>query len=268
MVTFMSGSELVKIEIIKSPDYYFNAQSKSLESRLENVKLSEEEEKDISTAHTKKLIRDKALGFFKVGEIISEIINWNESVDEDIKEAKKEYLLAQYFDKNDRNEMALSNIKDFLSNAQGNTLFNKILRILDDTPPDVELSNHLSNALRYIINSNFEALFEEHKYALSQIEKLTPQALTILSDNNSWPLIPLGSYSASGSKVTSDWLTEFTKTYAASKRINDSQIINRISHSINELISMRLIEAHLTQESGASCTMTGVGKALLPYISI
>ncbi|WP_208431179.1 hypothetical protein, partial [Klebsiella spallanzanii] len=83
----MSGSELVKIEIIKSPDYYFNAQSKSLESRLENVKLSEEEEKDISTAHTKKLIRDKVLGFFKVGEIISEIINWNESVDEDIKEA-------------------------------------------------------------------------------------------------------------------------------------------------------------------------------------
>lgn len=56
-----------------------------------------------------------------------EIINWNESVDDDIKEAKKEILFAQYFDKNDGNEIALTNIKDFLSNTQGNTLFNKIL---------------------------------------------------------------------------------------------------------------------------------------------
>lgn len=266
MVNLMPGNDLVKTEIIKYPDYYFNAQSKSLDSRLENIKISEEEENEISKNHAKKFIRDKALGFFKVGELISEIIKWNESVDEDIKEAKKEYLLAQYFDKNDRNEMALTKIKEFLSNAQGNTLFNKILRILDDTPPDMELSKHLSNALKYIVNNNFQDLFEEHKYALGQIEKLTPQALTILSDNDSWPLIGLGSYTANGSKVTSDWLTHFTQAYADSKKIEDPKITNRISHSINELISMRLIEAHLVQERRASCNMTEIGVMILSYI--
>lgn len=263
----MSRKDLVEIEIIKSPEHYFNAQSKSLESRLDEVKISKEEENEISKSNLKKFIRDKTLGIFKVGEIISEIINWNEKVDEDIKEAKKQYLLSQYFDRNDRNEIALNSIKEFLSNAQGNTLFNKILRILDDTPPDRELSNHLANALNYIASSDFKGLFEEHKYALSQIEKLTPQSLTILSDSNSWPIIKLGNYTASGSRVTSDWLVEFTNAYALSKQIDNHQITKRISHSINELISMRLIEAHLTQEGGARCNITDVGKILLPYIS-
>lgn len=263
----MSKNELTKLEIIRNPSYYFNAQSKSLEARLDSVKLSKEEESEIASSSVKKFIRDKALGLFKVGEIISEIINWNESVDEDIKEAKKQHLLAQYFDKSDRNEIALTNIKDFLSNAQGNTLFNKILRILDDTPPDLELSHHLSNALRYIVNSNFSALFEEHKYALGQIEQLTPQALTILSDNKSWPSMEMKSYSSNGGKITSDWLDNFSSAYANNKNITDHQVINRISHSVNELISTRLVEAHLIRERNAQCHVTEIGKALLPYIN-
>lgn len=263
----MSKNELVKLEIINNPSHYFNAQSKSLEARLDSIIISKEEEDKIASSNVKKFIRDKALGFFKVGEIISEIINWNESVDEDIKEAKKQHLLAQYFDKNDRNEIALTNIKDFLSNAQGNTLFNKILRILDDTPPDLELSHHLSNALRHIVNSDFIALFDEHKYALGQIEQLTPQALTILSDNKSWPSMEMNSYSSNGGKITSDWLDSFSSAYAANKNINDYQVVNRISHSVNELISTRLIEAHLVRERNAQCHVTEIGKALLPYIA-
>ncbi|MDV6343149.1 hypothetical protein [Nitrosomonas sp. Is37] len=263
----MSKGELIKKEIIGYPDYYFGAQSKSLEDRLENVKLSVEEEREIQSQHAKKFIRDKVLGLFKLGEIVSEIINWNESVDEDLKEAKKEYLLSQYFEKNDQNEKALSQLKDFLSSPQGNTLFNKILRILDDSPPDMELANHLSSALQHIVSNSFYQLFEQHKYALSQIEKLTPQALTILSDHRGWPLINLGSYSANGTKVSSDWLIEFTDTYCRAKNVLDQGMITRVRHSINELISTRLIEAHLTGQSGARCVVTPVGETLLPYIN-
>lgn len=263
----MSKGELIKKEIIKHPDHYFGAQGKSLDARLENVKLSDEEQKEIASQHTKKFIRDKFLGIFKIGEVISEIINWNESVDEDLKEAKKEYLIAQYFDKNDQNEQALHQLKMFLTSPQGNTLFNKILRILDDSPPDMELSDHLSSSLQYIVLNGFSQLFEQHKYALAQIEKLTPQALTILADNQAWPLIELGTYSASGTKISSDWLVEFTEVYCKSKKISDEGIITRVRHSINELISTRLIEAHMAEERSARCVITQVGKTLLPYIN-
>jgi len=263
----VTKGQLIKKEIISYPEHYFGAQSKTLDARISEVNLSEEEVNEISSDHTKKFIRDKALGLFKIGEIVSEIINWNESVDEDLKEAKKEYLLAQYFEKNDQNENALSQIKEFLSSPQGNTIFNKILRILDDTPPDLELSNHLSSTLQYIVQNDFERLFEEHKYALSQIEKLTPQALTIIADYNSWPLITLGSSTSSGSKITSDWLFEFTHAYCESKNIYDQGLKNRVQHSINELISTRLIEAHRTESGKAKCAVTDVGRGLLPYVN-
>ena len=263
----MSSGELIKREIISHPEHYFNAQKKTLDARINEVQLPNDVQSEITSNHAKKFIRDKALGLFKVGEIISEIINWNESVDEDLKQAKKEYLLAKYFEKNDKNDQALSEIKYFLTNAQGNTLFNKILRILDDTPPDLELANHLSAALKYMVENSFSHLFEQHKYALSQIEQLTPQALTILSDRNAWPLITLGSYSANGGKVTSDWLIEFTQVYAKSKGISDVNTISRVRHSINELITGRLIEAHLFAERQARCSVTQVGELLIPYIN-
>lgn len=262
----MTQGLLIKKDIINYPQHYFVAQSKSLDARIAEVNLTEDEITSITVGHTKKVIKDKLLGVFKIGEIVSEIINWNSAIDEDLKEAKKEYLLAQYFEKNDHNEHALSQITAFLSSPQGNTIFNKILRILDDTPPDIELSDHLSSALQYIIQNDFERLFEEHKYALAQIEKLTPQALTIMADFEQWPLIRLGSSTSTGTKITSDWLFEFTNAYCESKNIHDASLVNRVQHSINDLISSRLIEAHRTDSGSAKCMIADVGKSLLPYI--
>ena len=259
-------SKLVKKEIISSPTYYFSSQSKTLEHRLENIKLSDDEEEKIAAKYAEKTIRDKTLGLFKIGEIINSIINWNDDVDKDIREAKKEFLLANYFERTEKNEVAISSLKNFLTNPQGNTIFNKILRIFDDSPPDLELAKHLSSALKYIVSSDFVSMFEKHKYALSQIEQLTPQALTILSDFKNWPLLQLRSYSSSGPKITSDWLSEFTGAYSSSKRIIDGDTIERVRHSINELISGRMIEAHLVGDKTAKCVITRIGELLIPYI--
>ena len=262
----MSDGEMIKKEILNEPEYYFAAQEKSLDARIDKVRLSEEAEVEITKSKAKKLVRDKVLGIFKIGEIVSEFLNWNESLDEDLREAKKEYLLAEYFEKNENNTLAISELRKFLSSPQGNTLFNKILRVLDDSPPDIELAKHLSSALQYIVKADFYKLFEQHKYALSQIERLTPQALSILADYRSWPMLSLGSYSANGSKVTSDWLMEFSQAYATKKGIHESEMQNRVRHSINELISARFIEAHLVGEKRAQCKVTSVGHSMLPYI--
>jgi len=261
------SNNLMKRDIIEYPIEYFALQNKTLDEKLNNIVLSKEEEEKIVKKHSKNVIRDKMLGLFKIGEFVNTIINWNENIDKDIKEAKKEFLLVEYFNKNEQNEHSIQELKTFLTNPIGNTLFNKILRILDNTPPDKELSNHLSNALNYIINNDFQGLFEQHKYALSQIEHLTPQALTILADYQSYPIINLGTYSSNGGKITSDWLIEFTNSYVNKKNIYDDNITNRVKNSINELINKRFIEAHLFKEKQANCKTTHLGKELIPYIT-
>lgn len=263
----MKNKKLI-ISPVQSPEKYYESKEFSLDERLSKISLSNDENDKINTEHSKKFVRDKVLGFFKVGEIISEIINWNEAVDEDVKKAKKEYLLSVYFNKNEKNEKSIESLKYFLTNPVGNTLYNKIVRILDDTPPDVRLSEHLACALNYIVKNNFKDLFEEHKYALSQIEILTPQALSILSDYEKFPIINLGGQQTSSrGKLTSDWLSEFTQEYVNSKSIKDEKITNRIKHSIHELISSRLIEAHLFEENKAKCVVTDLGSDLILYIT-
>lgn len=264
---FKDMSNIIKKDIVTSPEIYFDTQKKGLDQRLEKVKLTKEEEDAIIASKTTKTIRDKVLGLFKVGEVINTILNWNEEIDGDIKEAKKEYLLASYFDKTDQTEDAIGKIKQFLTNPQGNTLFNKILSILDNTPPDIELTDHLATVLQHIVNSDFASLFEDHKFALNQIEMLTPQALTILSDYKRWPAWQLTSYSSNGPRLTSHWLPDFVNVYSASKGITDPSMKAKISHSMNDLIKNRYAEGMLTtQKLVAAAFLTDIGKLVVKYV--
>jgi hypothetical protein len=260
------NESLITREVIQSPEDHLYCQASTLDQLIDSMRLSEAEQTNCAAKHARKVIRDKALGLFKFGEIINTLLNWNDTVDKEIREKKKEMLLATYFERTNRNEYALISIKNFLTNLQGNTLFNKVLRILDDYPPDMELVGHLSSALKCIIDTDFVAMFEKHKYALSQIEQFTPQALTILADHRTWPIIQLGSYSSDGPRVTSDWLSEFTDAYGSSKSVSDRDTIARISHSISELTTRRIIEANLIGNDNAKCTITKIGRLILPYV--
>lgn len=148
----------------------------------------------------------------------------------------------------------------------GNTLFNKILRILDDTPPDADLIKYLVNALEYVIDSDFVNMFEGHKYALALLEQQTPQALTILADYRSWTDFPLSLTISTAGKITSDWLEAFIGPYVKSKGISDSRVIERIRNSMNELITKRFVEAVSLADNRAKAQLTDMGNLLLRYI--
>ena len=138
---------------------------------------------------------------------------------------------------------------------------------MDNTPPDIELTNHLANALHHIINTDFISLFEDHKYALNQIEILTPQALSILSDYKHWPNWHLTSYSSNGNRLTSDWLPDFVNAYTTSKRIFDSAIKTKISHSMNDIVKSRYAVGLLTtQQSTAAAFLIEIGEIIVKYI--
>lgn len=255
--------------IAKNPQNYLQVQGKSLEARLEEFKLDEEKEKEIIAEKTLTTVVEKSLGLLGgFGDAVVAILNWNEEVNQDLGEAKKMLLLEQYLNKADDQEKAIKMLKDFLVNPQGNTLFNKVLRIMDDSPPDQELMAHLSSALKQIVEyGNFDALFDQHKYALAQIERLTPQALTIISDYEAWPPVRLGATISFGPKVTTDWYSEFTTAYCQVKGVTDDNKFKRVMHSVIELQRQGFMEAFNGESDMAHCRLTHVGYDLLPYIS-
>lgn len=247
---------------------YLQVLGKTLDDRLENITLDKKQENEIKKDRVIDVVKDKGLSSFGfVGDIITAILNWNDDVNQDLTEAKKMILLEQYFNKVDEHTKAVEMLSCFLKNPQGNTLFNKILRIIDDSPPDPDLTEHLSTVLKKMIEKgNFEELFEQHRYALGQIERLTPQAITIIADYRNWPPIQLGASFAFGPKVTSDFYSEFTAAYSQVKEIRDPNKIKRIQHSVIELQNLGLMEAYNAENRQTLCQLTDVGLDLLKYI--
>ena len=254
-------------QIIESPDVFLATEGKRLEDRLKKISIGINEH-EIIKRQTGKTIRDSVLGSIPLGQAVSAILNWNENIDADIENAKKNKLLELYFEKSDEHDQSIYQMKRLLSNPQGNTLFNKILQIIGDSPPDVELIKHLSSSLKYVADSDFVKLFETHKYSLSQIEKLTPQGLSILSDYSNWPKFDLKSYSANGGRITSDWLNDFVRIYAPMKGIKDPALSGRLLHSLNDLHSYRLVDAWLVtqRDSQAHLVLSGVGQSIASYL--
>ncbi|QBP43170.1 hypothetical protein [Paenisporosarcina antarctica] len=256
------------IFIAKNSGEYLQVTGKTLDKRLESINLDEKHEEEIMKEHSFKVIRDKGLSLFgAVGDVISTVLTWNEEVNQNITEAKQLILLEQYFNKVDEQAKGVKMLSELLKNPQGNTLFNKILRIIDDSPPDPELTEHLSTVLKKIIEEgNFEELFERHRYALGQIERLTPQAITIIADYQNWPSIQLGTSISFGPKIKSDFYTEFTQAYSQLKHITDINKLKRIQHSVVEIQNIGLMEAYNAADGKTLCQLTDVGRDLLVYI--
>lgn len=254
--------------IITQTGTYLETQSKTFQARLDEIQLNSEDEDKIIADTSLKVLRDNTLGLFKIGQVISNVLNWNEEIEGEISEAKKSLLLEQFFYKVDEQEESLSKLKAFITNPQGNTIFSKVLRILDDSPPDQELINHLSSVLKYIVEkNNFSKLFEQHRFALAQIEQLTAQALTVLSDYNNFPKFKLASSMSFGPKVTSDWNLEFVTAYCESKGITNPEQVIRVSHVVGQLQKQGYIEAIKNGEDLCTCEVSKVGRDLLVYIA-
>lgn len=256
------------IFIAENTDKYLETIGTTLDERIEKIKLSDQQQADILKEQSLKVVLDKGLSLFGVvGDVISTMVTWNDDVNKNLNDAKKFILLEQYFNKVDEQGEAVEILSEFLKNPQGNTLFNKILRIVDDSPPDPELTGHLSTVLKKIVESgHFEELFEQHRYALGQIERLTPQAITIISDYKQWPPIQLNTSVSFGAKITSDFYTEFTLAYSQLKGIVDTHKLKRIQHSVIEIQRLGLMEAFNADKNQTLCKLTDVGEDLLLYI--
>jgi hypothetical protein len=191
-------------------------------------------------------------------------------VNEEVEQAKRDHLLLSYVNKSEDHTQAIEQIRKLITSPEGNVLFNKILWILDDNPPDPELSDHLAAAMRQIANSDFGHLFGDHKFALGIIARTTPAALSILADADRWPIFTMGFQSTSGGLVTNDWVPDFTGVYA--RLLGLSAQSSRVGNAVAELRQTGLLEARSRPDpTGHIKTLAGlawtpVGATVAQYL--
>lgn len=246
-------------------------ESQTLQSQLDKIRLSDEEIRQITKRKTFETLRKEGLNILgPLGIVTNTVMEWHANMEKDIKKLKEQKLLEGYFQRTEDQLNTINKLKDFVTDPYGFTLFSKIRMILNDTPPDSRLIDHLSTVLtNIIVEGQFEMMFVESKYVLNQIEKLTVQSLTIISEAKSWPSFELKASTYFGGKVSSDFHKEFGKAIASQKEITDDIIVERVIHSIRELQNANLLEAYAMEGSKVNqceCRLTNTGKEILKYL--
>ncbi len=249
-----------------------------IEDKLDNIILSEIEVQEVKEKVIGRTFLSVILESIGLGGVVK-VFETSEKIENEINERKKSYLMASYFSEIDNMEGEIQKLKTFVSDPVGNTLFNKIIRIVNINPPNKEYVILFSKILKKITNSDFQKLFSTHIYALNQIEKLTPQALIVLADFKSWPEYNIGNYASQGGVISTVWTEEFSEHYASYKLITDGSMKRRIAHSIKELLRNDLIQSYIQGErdskelssmkessSKAVCDFTDLGRDVVEYI--
>lgn len=266
----MSGKDKKKKSLVLKNSKNPLEKSKDFNDYISQVEITPEKEAKIREEFLLKEVADGVIDILPAGKIINTILKSQEKAEEIIREKKEEFLLAQYFSKTTDNTESIKQLKDFLTNPFGVSIFNKILQITDNTLPDPNLLHHLSNALTKVIRSkDFENLFDKHKYVLSRIEILSSQALTLLSDYETWPDFQLENVVAYGGKIANDWVSAFVKEYSIKKKISDPEKFIRVKICLKELERHDLISAQIINPPNKiRVTLTAAGNEIVEYINI
>lgn len=248
---------------------------------LNDTLIPQSEIESIQITESGKTIRETLLSLGgTLGESINKLFDLNERIDEKIRNRKKEYLLIRLYENSNRNYEIIDKLKTYLINPQFSILFNKLIRILNDGTDNKAYIDKLSLVLKHIIDrGDFSKEFEDHKYILDQIERLSPQAIIILADYRNWPefIIEAPYESDKQGFATSEWIDTFSPKYAAKRNIQFDYRLNNILRELdrNNLIRCQLLDqqGHSTfgsiQEAinSATCVVTGLGEEITAYIT-
>jgi hypothetical protein len=172
---------------------------------------------------------------------LGRLIEWSEKVDQGVKEQKLHTLLRKYSERFSSQAETVTKLKFLTATTSGKVLLSKVIRLLDNMA-DEESIDLLANTLKNITNSEIEKKFEEHTYILSQIDRLTPQALVILSRYEDWKDCSLsGTTTTSKHTVLGDWDSQIALFLAGKIGVTASDIKLRMAHSFWELESTGMV---------------------------
>jgi hypothetical protein len=224
-------------------------QEDKIDAILNEIPIPEDKLAEIASQETGGTIRDLVFNYLGIAHLTN-LFNLGERINKAQKEWKRGKLLQFIIEESEDQKEKQKLFENFVTDPQGNILYNKVIRIVDDNPPNTYYIKLLANALKTIRDSDFKSRFSEHVYIVNQIEKLTMQALLLLSDYNSWPEFLISSYRSTGEFIDTSWVNEFLWVYAPQKEINDKNVIDRIAHSFLELEQNEMIRSKVLKGRG------------------
>ncbi len=173
--------------------------------------------------------------------IFGQIFEWIEKTDQASREEKLKILLTQYSSHFDSIDDALDKLKLLVATRGGQTLFRKIIQITDKGPEDHEWIKLLARVLKNIPNKEFEKYFEEEMYILSQIDRLSPQALILISKYDIWREVNIQGTTTTSGFTMGDWAPQVTRFLTTKMESAGLSVGGRINHSFGELESTSML---------------------------
>ncbi|HEU0080826.1 MAG TPA: hypothetical protein VFQ72_02285 [Candidatus Paceibacterota bacterium] len=218
---------------------------------LESVELSGKQIKDVIESSGVNLVASFIPGLGKFLECI-------DYANQKIREEKLNNVLKIFISHFDSLDEALAQIKKLVSNRSGIILFQKIIQIVDNGSSDDEWLNILANILKNIAEEDITKHFDERSYFLAQIDRLTPQALIIISKYDLWMQAHIqDTTTTSGQTASGNWSEQVTGFLKTKIGISDGQTGARINHSFRELESAGMIKLE-----GHQIRLTPVGNEI------
>lgn len=231
-----------------------NAQE--ISNPLENVKLDSQQTTGVLMDATTGLIASNIPVFCKIFE-------WIERVERASREEKLNVLLAEYAARFDSFEDSISKLKIFTATRGGQTLFRKIIQILDKGEEDKEWICLLAIALKKILETEFEKYFDKQIFILSQIDRLSPQALILLSKYGIWRELKVQGTTTMSGQTTGDWIPQATMFIRQKMSINNLEVGARVNHSFRELESVGMVDLR-----GDQLKLTAIGLEIYKTIDL
>lgn len=153
---------------------------KKLKDELENINLPQELINEIGVEEVKKSLIETVFSLIPGGQFITKLNQTSETIEEKLNQAKLEYLLSHYIERNESVESAVNNLNKIFSDPFAFSIYSKIIKISNESILDEDLLKILANVLHNLSKADIESQFEDIKFVLSQIEQIPVQSLVVI----------------------------------------------------------------------------------------
>jgi hypothetical protein len=203
-----------------------------------DVKLSDREVKDALLAATAGTAISAGLGVVGLGKIIE----WKERLDQALRDQQLNKTLQQFVQRFSSVDDAVARLQILTGTREGQILFRKVIQILEGGESDPDWTALLANILKNVSDEKIVAQFRQYEFLLSQIDKLSPQSLVVLSKYQLWNMATIsGTSTTSKHTVAGDWDSQISNFLARQIGTTDSSVILRIGHTFKELESAGMV---------------------------
>lgn len=195
--------------------------------------------------------------------ILNKMYEWMERVEQDTREKKLNILFNDFKSKFDSIDEAFSKLKTLVATRGGQTIFRKLVQIVDKGSEDQEWIDLLANVLKTLSESSIEKYFDDYEYLLAQIDRLTPHGLILLSKNNIWKEVNIqGTTTTSNQTMGGNWPDQATSFFMRKIGIVNLMMGGRINHTFRELESAGILTL-----SGHQLKLTAIGLEIYRIIN-